>query len=80
MLFKIKCGYDAHVCAYDTGAINLARTVGVVNAAGAVGVVNAACTVGVVNAAHTHRRGPIYRAHAPAPFMGEGSLHAIKFT
>jgi hypothetical protein len=30
-------------------------------------------TVGVVNAARTHRRGPIYRAHAPAPFMGEGS-------
>ena len=62
------------LCVRHTGAINRARTVGAVNAARTVGVVNAAHTVGVVNAAHTHhRRGPIYRAHAPAPFMGEGS-------
>jgi hypothetical protein len=40
---------------------------------GGVGVVNAARMVGVVNAARIHRRGLIYRAHAPAPFMGEGS-------
>jgi hypothetical protein len=37
------------------------------------GAINLARTVGGVNAARTHRRGLIYRAHAPAPFMGEGS-------
>jgi hypothetical protein len=38
-----------------------------------MGAINLAPTIGGVNAAPTMGRGQIYRAHAPAPFMGEGS-------
>ncbi|HEY5002627.1 MAG TPA: hypothetical protein VII61_05715 [Ktedonobacteraceae bacterium] len=66
MLFKDEMWIrHPRLCVRPMGAINLAPTVGGVNADPTVGGINAAPTVG---------RGPIYRAHAPAPFMGEGSL------
>ena len=37
------------------------------------GVINRARTVGGVNAGPYGGRGRVYAAHAPAPFMGEGS-------
>jgi hypothetical protein len=65
MLFKDEMWIrHPRLCVRPMGAINLAPTVGGVNADPTVGGINAAPTVG---------RGPIYRAHAPAPFMGEGS-------